>query len=418
MKRILSLLALFAISSNLFSQANLVVPKSELHLHVPSKAIAGTEWVKPVKASPKQLKTMPDTITLAPVTASRFYFEKEVYDSLIPDSVNKEYHFTKDFVNRMNREVLKDRLRPFMMKKWEVTNAEYREFLADIDITMVQAMTPDTNCWNTDFLLAYNDPMVRVYFRHQRYQDYPVVGVSFHQAMAYCQWLTGKLNEEENIDGYLIEVDLPNQFEWAFANGVGYDAKYISHPNMHPGYIDIHYDWDFKTHLLLQLKEENFNLLDRALIPNYSNLNQGNFMDDGYMYTTRHNFNKKLDSEVHQDNVDGLLFLNTNVSEWCKESYQDNWADLYAFRQQQLRSTKNEGNILLADIEAYLDKRNDRINGRLVRGGNWLHEFHAYKNGANVGTHSAKLFVNPDEQHSTLGFRYVIRLVPIEEEPN
>jgi hypothetical protein len=67
-------------------------------------------------------------------------------------------------------------------------------------------------------------------------------------------------------------------------------------------------------------------------------------------------------------------------------------------------------------LEAHYDKKNDRETGRLVRGGNWVYEQHAYREGVNVGTHPAKLFVNPNEQHSTLGFRYVIRMIPMDAE--
>jgi hypothetical protein len=67
--------------------------------------------------------------------------------------------------------------------------------------------------------------------------------------------------------------------------------------------------------------------------------------------------------------------------------------------------------LLLSDLESYYNSFNDTVSGQLVRGGNWLYEHHAFRYDQNVGMHDAKLFINPNERHSTLGFRYVIRIV-------
>lgn len=80
-----------------------------------------------------------------------------------------------------------------------------------------------------------------------------------------------------------------------------------------------------------------------------------------------------------------------------------------------LRSLGTTEAIMTADLETYYNGYNDTISGQLVRGGNWLYEHHAFRNGQNVGMHDAKLFINPNESHSTVGFRYVIRVVEVEE---
>ena len=49
---------------------------------------------------------------------------------------------------------------------------------------------PDTTVWVKDFNYSYNEPMHNDYFWHDAYNNYPVVGVSWHQAKAFCEWRT------------------------------------------------------------------------------------------------------------------------------------------------------------------------------------------------------------------------------------
>lgn len=52
------------------------------------------------------------------------------------------------------------------------------------------AIYPDTMVWKTDYSYSQNDPMVRGYYNHPSYDDYPVVGVSWEQAKAFSHWRT------------------------------------------------------------------------------------------------------------------------------------------------------------------------------------------------------------------------------------
>jgi len=47
---------------------------------------------------------------------------------------------------------------------------------------------PDTLCWVRDYTYSYNEPMTRRYFSHPAFDKYPVVGVNWLQATAFCAW--------------------------------------------------------------------------------------------------------------------------------------------------------------------------------------------------------------------------------------
>src|SRR5690606_17565784 len=86
----------------------------------------------------------------------------------------------------------------FYMDETEVANLDWLEYLNWIneiagDPRWYYEALPDTLVWRSP--LAYNEPYVNNYLRHPAYQDYPVVGVTWEQAMAYCDWRTNIVNE-------------------------------------------------------------------------------------------------------------------------------------------------------------------------------------------------------------------------------
>ena len=88
---------------------------------------------------------------------------------------------------------------------------------------------PDTSCWNKDHPRGYYDSWIDKYFIHPGFKNYPVVGVSYSQAKAYCHWLEKNLNQLSYKKGYGFKIRLPNDKELEYIslgkNEIGKDTS-------------------------------------------------------------------------------------------------------------------------------------------------------------------------------------------------
>lgn len=125
---------------------------------------------------------------------------------------NTEQDVTYEY-NTMPRTVT---VSSFYIDETEIANAHYREYVywtrrtfgADFPEVYRDAL-PDTNSWREE--LAYNDPYVQYYFRHPAYNWYPVVGVSWLQAVEFSKWRTDRVNEMYLIEKKVLEPN-PSQY--------------------------------------------------------------------------------------------------------------------------------------------------------------------------------------------------------------
>lgn len=107
----------------------------------------------------------------------------------------------------------------FFLSATEISNQEYKDFIAELKNAgkndLVQLALPDTTQWRQSS--AYNEPYVQYYFSHPAYNAYPVCNVSYPAALMYCNWLTEKLNKENEGKGMVYTVRLPSKLEWQYA---------------------------------------------------------------------------------------------------------------------------------------------------------------------------------------------------------
>src|SRR6201996_5785172 len=82
---------------------------------------------------------------------------------------------------------------------------------------------PDTLVWIRDFSYSYNEPMTKRYYSHPAFGNYPVVGVNWKQASAFCEWRTNYLNAHLESKKMATESNfrLPTEAEWEYASRGG-----------------------------------------------------------------------------------------------------------------------------------------------------------------------------------------------------
>lgn len=206
---------------------------------------------------------------------------------------------------------------------------------------------PDTLVWIRDFSNSNNEPMAKNYFSAPFYNDYPVVGISQKQAIAFCQWKTHRVNRELHpTDAAVTELQimLPGNAEWESAASDGLDTVYVQRKKKH-------YLYNFG------------NIVDGSRITIKT------YRDDGYLYASP--------VRSYPEGPYGLFDMKGNVSEWTSTGMEE---------------------VVNAEMKA-----NRTRSFFVVKGGGW--------NSAPFYLQAGVCqFFPADEVHSYIGFRYMVRV--------
>ena len=191
--------------------------------------------------------------------------------------------------------------------------------------TYIVNIYPDTTCWVNDFPNAENESYMRYYFSNAAYNDYPVVGVTWEQANAFCAWRTEYLLR--GLGGaarFVQRYRLPTEAEWEYA------AR---------GKDQTEFPW------------ENQDVMsgNGCFYANFKPDN-GNYTKDGNLITSR--------TGIYSANSNGLYDMAGNVAEWCSTIYTEAGVEAMNDINPQLRYNA-------AKEDPY------RLKKKSVRGGSW-----------------------------------------------
>ncbi len=119
-----------------------------------------------------------------------------------------------DVMHDWNNTPNQQHVQSFYMDETEVTNLMYLEYLDYLKRVyppseeryrnIYNGALPDTLVWRNR--LGYNETMTNNYLRHPAYANYPVVGVSWIQAVEFSKWRTDRVNELRlEKEGFTLE---------------------------------------------------------------------------------------------------------------------------------------------------------------------------------------------------------------------
>ncbi|MBQ4228749.1 MAG: SUMF1/EgtB/PvdO family nonheme iron enzyme [Bacteroidaceae bacterium] len=191
--------------------------------------------------------------------------------------------------------------------------------------TYIVNIYPDTTCWVNDFQNADNERYMKLYFSNPAFDDYPVVGVTWEQANAFCAWRTNFLMKGlGDYAKWIQRYRLPSEVEWEYA------AR---------GKEGNPFPWES-----LEVKS------DKGCF--YANFkpDRGNYTQDGSLITSK--------CGIFSANSNGLYDMAGNVAEWTSTVYTEAGVESMADMNPELSYNA-------AKEDPY------RLKKKSVRGGSW-----------------------------------------------
>ena len=231
--------------------------------------------------------------------------------------------------------------------------------------TYIVNIYPDTTVWVNDFQNSDNEVYLRNYFSNPAYNDYPVVGVTWEQANAFCAWRTDYLLKGLGAEArYIQRYRLPTEAEWEYA-ARGKDGT--------------EFPWDN-----VDTKSE-----DGCFFANFKP-DRGNYTKDGNLITSK--------AGIYAANTNGLYDMAGNVAEWTSTVYTEAGVE-----------AMNDFNPQLEYKAAKEDPY--RLKKKSVRGGSW-------KDPESYISSAWRTWEYQNQPRSYIGFRCVRSLANSTSEKN
>lgn len=222
------------------------------------------------------------------------------------------------------------------------------------------AVYPDTTVWMRQLNYSYNEPIAMQYNWFPAFNNYPVVGVDWYQAMAFSNWRTNLWRSERERARLFFEGEftLPTEIQWEWA--------------ARGGKTESPYPWGGPY--LVNKKG--------CYLANFKPL-RGNYAADGGLYT--------VPVDRYWPNDYGLYNMAGNVAEWTSTTYFNN-----AYQ-------------ILADVNPdinYTVQENDPqwMRRKVIRGGSWRDVAYYLQN-------STRDYEYADTAKAYIGFRCVIQQI-------
>ncbi len=203
----------------------------------------------------------------------------------------------------------------FASDRTEITNFHWKEYTTWLkrvhgvhSLPYLNAL-PDTTVWlNVDS--SFQD-FRDYYFQHPAYRDFPVVGITYDQAVAYCEWRSDRVFEWLLRRYQLIPKDFPFYNKDSVITIRGYQANEIpgiqknDQVSAFPHYrLPTSAEWE----TIQQVAQDRYALLsERKKIKLMNEFEESNFSKKGPVYVG------------NTKNKDLIFNINTNVSELLRE---------------------------------------------------------------------------------------------------